>query len=82
MGKLVRYMDKIPLALTTSRKQIRRVVCSQSKIENRGLNKETNLICANAEPRGVVHSWILSTEIKKRKTKQTIPLILNEDTIR
>lgn len=73
---MVRYIDKIPLAVTTSTKQIGRVGCSPSKIQNRVFDKEANLICANAEPRGVVHSWTLSAEIKKRKTKLTIPILL------
>ena len=45
--------------VATSTNQIRRVVCSWSKIENRVCEWETNIICANAKPRDVVHRSIL-----------------------
>ena len=47
------------LTVTTSTKQIIRVVCSQSKIENRVCEWKTNLICANTKPRHVVNSSCL-----------------------
>ena len=46
------------LTVTTSTKQIWRIVCMWSKIENKVCELETNLICTDAKPRDVVHSLV------------------------
>ena len=58
MRRLLERGVYFTLTVTTSTKQIRRIVCSRSKIENRVCEKKTNLICANAKPRHVVNSSI------------------------
>ena len=56
MRRLLERGVYFSLTVTTSTKQIRRVVCSRSKIGNRVCEQKTNLICANAKPRDVVNS--------------------------
>ena len=58
MRRLLERGVYFTLTVTTSTKQMRRVVCSRSKIENRVCECNTNLICANAKPRHVVNSSI------------------------
>ena len=53
MRRLLERDVYFTLTVTTSAKQIRCVVCSGSKIENRVCEQETNEICANAKHRDV-----------------------------
>ena len=58
MGRLLERGVYFTLTVMTLTKQIRRVVCSRSKIFNRVCEYDSNLSCADAKPRDVVDSLI------------------------